>query len=409
MSCDLGGLNTETEPGRDQVSDEGSVPGVVNSGESSEDDEVRPNPSEHPKGRSRSSSIDLLANAAILKAIPGSLPCVPPPVPLPVPAQALPPPPQHQQHEKRERMDSISSLVEAVEQRSRSDSITSVASTNSCEGGQHKYGTRGRMRSFSNPEGMEKYSYAPASGVIPAAAAHVAPLNRTLQLMEELERRKDEKVSNDDLMTNSRYGLPLPTIYDYTYLAPRGRPPSQPKSNPKSKSKSKTKFIRSRAPSIDLSTIPVVDVIPDPLTSKVAYDSLKQKKEPLLDAMSKAEGTEAGQTYPHAMGGYKGVYNKDGRIGIYTAIERTAILERFRDKRRRRVWVKKIRYDCRKNLADRRIRVKGRFVKMTPEQAAEALAKQREEQRLQQEHDQQQQQPEDEIEIYERTRRYTIG
>jgi hypothetical protein len=46
---------------------------------------------------------------------------------------------------------------------------------------------------------------------------------------------------------------------------------------------------------------------------------------------------------------------------------------------------------------------------MTPEQAAEALAKQREEQRLQQEHDQQQQQPEDEIEIYERTRRYTIG
>lgn len=398
MSCDLGGLNTETEAGRDQVSDEGSVPGVVNSGESSEDDEVRPNPSEHPKGRSRSSSIDLLANAAILKAIPGSLPCVPPPVPLPVPAQALPPPPQHQQHEKRERMDSISSLVEAVEQRSRSDSITSVASTNSCEGGQHKYGTRGRMRSFSNPEGMEKYSYAPASGVIPAAAAHVAPLNRTLQLMEELERRKvrweynsyishvadiasyvasphfnllhyptplppkhqDEKVSNDDLMTNSRYGLPLPTIYDYTYLAPRGRPPSQPKSNPKSKSKSKTKFIRSRAPSIDLSTIPVVDVIPDPLTSKVAYDSLKQKKEPLLDAMSKAEGTEAGQTYPHAMGGYKGVYNKDGRIGIYTAIERTAILERFRDKRRRRVWVKKIRYDCRKNLADRRIRVKGR-------------------------------------------------
>ena len=161
-------------------------------------------------------------------------------------------------------------------------------------------------------------------------------------------------------MINSAYGPPLPTIYDYSDLSPKGRPPSQPKSNPKSKSKSKTKFMRSRAPSIDLSTVPVVDVNPDPLTSKVAYDSLKQKKEPLLDAMSKAEGTEAGQIYPHAIGGYKGVYNKDGRIGIYTAKERSAILERFRDKRQRRVWVKKIRYGCRKNLADRRIRVKGR-------------------------------------------------
>jgi hypothetical protein len=57
------------------------------------------------------------------------------------------------------------------------------------------------------------------------------------------------------------------------------------------------------------------------------------------------------------------VYNKNGRIGIYTPAERAAIIARFQSKRSRRVWNKKIRYNCRKNLADRRLRIKGRFVK----------------------------------------------
>lgn len=57
------------------------------------------------------------------------------------------------------------------------------------------------------------------------------------------------------------------------------------------------------------------------------------------------------------------VYNKNGRIGVYTPAERAAIIHKFNAKRARRVWNKKIRYNCRKNLADRRMRVKGRFVK----------------------------------------------
>lgn len=57
------------------------------------------------------------------------------------------------------------------------------------------------------------------------------------------------------------------------------------------------------------------------------------------------------------------MYNKNGRIGIYTPSERAAIISRFNSKRARRVWNKKIRYSCRKNLADRRLRIKGRFVK----------------------------------------------
>lgn len=57
------------------------------------------------------------------------------------------------------------------------------------------------------------------------------------------------------------------------------------------------------------------------------------------------------------------MYNKNGRIGIYTPTERAAIIQKFTVKRARRVWHKKIRYNCRKNQAERRMRVGGRFVK----------------------------------------------
>ena len=60
---------------------------------------------------------------------------------------------------------------------------------------------------------------------------------------------------------------------------------------------------------------------------------------------------------------YSSIYNQNGRIGIYTRDERQCIIARFHEKKRRRVWKKKIRYHCRKNLADRRVRVKGRFVR----------------------------------------------
>eukprot|EP01041_Mallomonas_annulata_P010271 gene10271-21430_t len=65
---------------------------------------------------------------------------------------------------------------------------------------------------------------------------------------------------------------------------------------------------------------------------------------------------------------YADIYNKNGRIGIYTREERDIIIHRYHEKRRRRVWKKKIRYHCRKNLADRRERVKGRFVKLIKEE-----------------------------------------
>lgn len=63
---------------------------------------------------------------------------------------------------------------------------------------------------------------------------------------------------------------------------------------------------------------------------------------------------------------YALTYNKDGRIGIYNKTERARILKRFHDKRKSRSWTKTIRYTCRKNLAQNRHRVRGRFVKAVP-------------------------------------------
>ena len=67
-------------------------------------------------------------------------------------------------------------------------------------------------------------------------------------------------------------------------------------------------------------------------------------------------------------------YNKHGRIGMYSPRERKVMLERWHRKRRNRVWRKVVRYGCRKNLANGRVRIKGRFVKSLPENEAVATS-----------------------------------
>ncbi len=50
------------------------------------------------------------------------------------------------------------------------------------------------------------------------------------------------------------------------------------------------------------------------------------------------------------------------QVGPISAEERKRKIARFLEKRNKRTWGKRIFYDCRKRVADHRLRVKGRFV-----------------------------------------------
>ena len=58
---------------------------------------------------------------------------------------------------------------------------------------------------------------------------------------------------------------------------------------------------------------------------------------------------------------------RPGWIGAYSPEARKRRVARFHGKRARRVWTKRVKYDVRKNFAETRLRVKGRFVKKEEE------------------------------------------
>jgi len=65
--------------------------------------------------------------------------------------------------------------------------------------------------------------------------------------------------------------------------------------------------------------------------------------------------------------GLLNVERPDGWIGAYSPESRKVRIEKFLEKRNHRVWTKTVKYDVRKNFADSRLRVKGRFVKKEDE------------------------------------------
>lgn len=51
-----------------------------------------------------------------------------------------------------------------------------------------------------------------------------------------------------------------------------------------------------------------------------------------------------------------------GYIGAYSPEQRKIRIEKFLEKRSRRVWTRKVKYDVRKNFADSRLRIKVRIL-----------------------------------------------
>lgn len=222
---------------------------------------------------------------------------------------------------------------------------------------------RGRRRSASNPEGMEKWdSYnrnkssrrhfvLPEDILEEELAEASAAIQQQKRLLQGATTHSIPKLLEEDDHENDRSGtspnsvVQLPSFMD--------------------KALTTTHEPQHTADETD-EEMDESELLPDEL--------LKRARSRLLEDLSEGNmnGEKGVLTLPHSLAKYKEVYNTNGRIGIYTPAERAAIIARFNKKRQRRVWNKKIRYNCRKSLADRRVRVKGRFVKRSEQ---ESLAK----------------------------------
>ncbi|KAL3780772.1 hypothetical protein HJC23_006710 [Cyclotella cryptica] len=275
----------------------------------------------------------------------------------------------------------------------------------------------GRLRSASNPEGMEKWdSYSRRNDrqhfVLPSSILEeeLASTRRVLGENVEEDECGDPPsiVENGFQFTNYSYydrgnvqeftmltgSDKLPVSYSTAVLTRKKRQIKQPlnylstkvlgtspdsvadpPSAMKHSSKKSSSKKKSKSPELDSgnsSQNPEVEEDDDESLLE-PEELLRRARSRLLEDLSEGAGVNGEKgvlTLPHSLSKYKEVYNKHGRIGIYTPAERAAIITKFNAKRARRVWNKKIRYNCRKNLADRRMRIKGRFVKRSVEAVA---------------------------------------
>lgn len=88
-------------------------------------------------------------------------------------------------------------------------------------------------------------------------------------------------------------------------------------------------------------------------------DSLNDNGERAMDYLG------AGNSFNSAL-----MKDRKHYIGIYSPQARKIRIKKFIEKRKYRMWSKKVKYDVRKSFADSRVRVKGRFVKKSEDPTA---------------------------------------
>lgn len=270
-----------------------------------------------------------------------------------------------------------------------------------------------RMRSASNPEGMEKwdaYSYNDCninrmhfvlpSSILEEELAHATdaceaheklkmvvhnqqrPIRRTL--MTDFSIHSQPNVNEEGLLGTSPTTITSPVVMEDLKGKINNKSKGTGKKNTtrKKSQKKSQKGAKSNSDSASGDSKQAKYIEFDPESTENEFEEedideselepeelLKRARNRLFEDLSAENGLEkGGMAMPHSIDKYKEIYNKNGRIGIYTPAERAAIISKFNSKRTRRTWKKKIRYNCRKSLADRRMRVKGRFVKRAVEQ-----------------------------------------
>lgn len=95
---------------------------------------------------------------------------------------------------------------------------------------------------------------------------------------------------------------------------------------------------------------------------------------PTVDDLPKQSPKKVKRQKREPFAGYSAlpVLELSGRpVGTLTAEERAQKILKYLEKKKMRRWSKKVSYDCRKRVADNRLRIKGRFV--TKEQAIAIL------------------------------------
>eukprot|EP01017_Pseudomicrothorax_dubius_P043150 TRINITY_DN7134_c0_g5_i1.p1 TRINITY_DN7134_c0_g5~~TRINITY_DN7134_c0_g5_i1.p1 ORF type:complete len:386 (-),score=85.47 TRINITY_DN7134_c0_g5_i1:161-1318(-) len=122
-----------------------------------------------------------------------------------------------------------------------------------------------------------------------------------------------------------------------------------------------------KLPAVDEKT-KFLELLPEPLRRIVQPSMLEQIFKEFSSLTSYSPSRELIESFSRS-GNMPSAPSR--KVGALSLEERRAKVEKYLLKRKQRTWNKKISYDCRKRVADSRLRIKGRFV--TREQAISML------------------------------------